>query len=106
MEFVDFGDEVDVAFLSWPKMYGVEGLVEAVTRSPVVAYLGKNADGVSCGPVALFRHLAGRAVFAHAPDEVNTLIVYGGAVGGPRELLAEERSAIDRRTIHRRSRGG
>lgn len=104
--FVDFADDIDVAFMSWPKMYAVDGLTEAAARSPTVIYLGKNAGGASCGSVSLFRHFARREVLAHVPDDKNTLIVYGGALAGPRELLAEERCAIDRRAIHRHARGG
>jgi hypothetical protein len=77
------GPDPEVVFLSWPDNHPLPGLIQLLSKSKKVIYLGKNTDGTMCGWPGLFRHLLTRRILAHAPAEKNSLTVYG-AVGDPR----------------------
>lgn len=85
--------EIDVAFVSWPEQYAIQGLRSLVQRAKTVIYLGSNFDGTVCGSFDLWTHLRLRQVLATEPDRKNTLIVYG-ELGPRRPLLPEEYSAL------------
>ena len=86
---------IDVAFLSWPRENKVPGLVELLGRARIVVYLGKNTDMSMCGwPGMFLEALLPRSVLAHAPEQRNTLIVYGPRSNEPRRILGEEAAAL------------
>jgi hypothetical protein len=102
------GAHVEIAFVSWPSVEGPRyvrqadySILEPVRKAKIVIYLGNNMDGTVCGSERLFRHLAKRKVLAHSPARRNTLIVYGGLLRKPRELLPEERAGIDQSRVYR-----
>lgn len=92
--FDGYWEPIDVAFLSWPPNWHCPGLVQAIDRASIVAYLGKNTDGSACGWRDLWEHLRGRSVLAECPHRRNTLIVYGAGCSA-RPLLPEEQAALD-----------
>lgn len=76
--FHDFdGPAPDVAFLSWPVNWHVNGLIALLEKARLVVYLGTNTGGSACGWPGLFEHLLRRTIVVHAPDQRNTLTVYG-----------------------------
>lgn len=93
--FSDYREPIDVAFLSWPINWHVEGLIPALARASTVIYLGKTTDGMMCGWLTMWRHLSARTVLAEYPNPNNTLIVYG-APCGPRALLPDEEAGLDK----------
>lgn len=80
------GPDPDIAFLSWPVNWKVDGLIEILEKARLVIYLGTNTGGSACGWPDLFEHLLRRSIVAHAPDWRNTLTVYGSPceMQGPR----------------------
>jgi len=92
--FDAFKELVPVAFLSWPVNHGAPGLLEIVSRTHCLIYLGKNTDGAACGYPDLFRYLLRREVLTYVPTKRNTLIVYGPRFVLPREPLGEELAAL------------
>ena len=87
----------DVAFISWPDIHVVDGLLELAERCGTIIYLGKNVDGVSCGWPGFFTAMLERKVLAYRPAIRNSLIIYGERESGPpRRILGEERAGLDR----------
>jgi hypothetical protein len=93
-DFAEYADSVDVAFVSWPVQYAFS-LADITARARLVVYLGKNTDGTSCGPEVFWMQMVKRQVLAHAPEFLNTLIVYG-APTLIRPRLPEEIGALDK----------
>jgi hypothetical protein len=96
--FHDFaGPDPDVAFLSWPVNWHVNGLVELLEKARLVIYLGTHTGGSACGWSGLFDHLLSRTIVIHAPHWKNTLTVYGPRCDrrGPR--TGEEHAMVTRR---------
>lgn len=95
--FRNFSDSIEIAFVSWPVVHetGLNGLTE---RSPLVIYLGKNYDGMSCGNRGFWRGVGKREILASVPDVRNTLILYGPErverAPHPEEVAATDASAI------------
>lgn len=87
---------IDVAFVSWPQQYAIEGLVTLACVAKTVIYLGSNFDCSACGSPELFRYLRTREVQVHMPDRHNTLIVYGKHLDARRALLPEEYAGLHR----------
>jgi hypothetical protein len=71
------GPDPDIAFLSWPVNWKVDGLLDLLAKARLVIYLGTNTGGSACGWPGLFEHLLRRTIVVHAPDMRNTLTVYG-----------------------------
>jgi hypothetical protein len=92
--FARFKDPIETAFVSWPVNWPEAGLLDLVSNSDRVIYLGTNTDGTACGDPILFHHLSQREVLAHVPEFRNTLIVYGPCTE-TRDLLPEEKAALD-----------
>jgi len=86
---------IDVAFVSWPFNQVEPGLLDLVTRSKTVAYLGKCTDGALCGWPGLFRHFLTRELVVHVPHVANTLCVYGETLATPRKGEWEEQAGLD-----------
>ena len=89
----------EVVFLSWPLNCEDPHRDALVRAAQVVAYLGKNTDGVACGSAGLFVDLCQRELLAHVPVKSglkgNVLIVVGRTLpSGPREPVPEEIAAI------------
>lgn len=91
---------LDVALISWPQQYAVDGLISLACVANTVIYIGSNFDGVSCGPTTLFRYLRTREVVAHLSHEVNSIIVYGKHLTGSRALLPEEYAGLYREKVY------
>lgn len=92
--FDAFMPPIDTAFVSWPINVRYTGLAQLIARSRVVAYLGKNSDGVACGEPSLFTYLREREVLAYVPHQHNSLIVYGPGLV-ERDPLGDEVAALD-----------
>ncbi len=73
-----------------------------VRGASVVAYLGKNRDGIVCGARPLFEHFAERELLAYVPAPPNDLLVLGRWHKGSdiRPLPPEEKNA---RLVHPRA---
>lgn len=85
-------------FLSWPINHVCDAMVIAAATAETVVYLGKNTDGMCCGPPGLFEVLVRREVLAYVPWQPNTLIIYGKLIRQPneepREPLFEEMAGL------------
>ena len=92
-----YKDPIAFAFVSWPTNHR-SGIKKLIERSPIVAYLGKNTDGMACGTPSLFEHLTTREVLAYSPDPRNSLIVYGARLV-ERPVLGEEMGGLTDRKI-------
>jgi hypothetical protein len=88
----------EVAFVSWPVNWDT-GLHVLLRQSPVVAYLGKNADDTCCGYSQMWEELSRREAFAYVPEKRNTLIVYGPTLVA-RPNLPEEMAGMDHSVSH------
>lgn len=97
--FKTFLNPIDVAFVSWPSNWETPGLIEALARSTIAIYLGKNSDGACCGTPKLFDSLHRREVLAHVPERKNTLIIYGSHQV-QRPALGEECAAMNLDTLY------
>lgn len=91
--FENYPGPVDTAFVSWPHNSYDFGLMSILRRARIVAYLGKNTDGTSCGTPQMWNHLVPREVLAHVPAKHNTLIVYGPELQA-RQYLPEEYAGL------------
>ncbi len=94
-EYAAHGHYIDVAFVSWPEAWRLDGIVDLLRTARVVIYLGSNFDGTACGTEDMFRHLSRRNVLALVPHKWNSLIVYGNDIV-QRRLLPEEYAALNR----------
>lgn len=84
-------EDIEVAFMSWPRNGNVPGLARMVDRSRVVVYLGSNTDGSACGDVELFLdHLCHRELLGHVPHRRNSLLIYGRPRRREKPLTGEE----------------
>jgi hypothetical protein len=85
------------AFIAWPhNTYGkTMGLELLASKAKTVIYIGKNLDGTACGSPHLWDHLSQRKVLCFLPAVRNSLIVYGRVLKEPRQLLREEKGALD-----------
>lgn len=74
-------DGGDLTVVCWPavNMPSLEekSLVNILTLSSKIAYLGKNTDGTGCGFGELFEYLLCRRVIKHVPHRQNSLTIYG-----------------------------
>ena len=86
--------EIDVAFVSWPQNYRIEGLIPILERAKVVIYIGCNYDGAACGWPQLFLHMTHRELLAEVEHHKNTLLIVGDTLDDMREPTFEERSGI------------
>jgi len=87
---------IDVAFVSWPVNALEDGaLLRLVERARTVIYLGKNTDGVVCGPSAFFDHMVRRELLSSVPDQKNSLIVVGNPLDRPRAPTGDEWAALN-----------
>jgi hypothetical protein len=85
-----------VALVSWPVVYGIDGLEDVCALFSRVIYLGKNDDGTACGSQSFWRGLLQREVLYCHEHHLNDLIVYGAVqTESKRTLLREERAAIE-----------
>lgn len=97
--FVARDPVIDVAFISWPVVYGTQGLAELTRRAKTVIYLGSNFNGTVCGSNELWQHLRGREIELSVSDPRNTLIIYGKHDPTLRRRLDPEEYAAYRRDI-------
>lgn len=65
------------AFVSWPDIGPTRGIGHLLARFSKVIYLGCNSGGTFCGSAAFWEEVLTREVLEYAPDQKNTLIVYG-----------------------------
>ncbi len=108
VEFADLDDrtlpeEIDVAFVSWPQNYRLNGLVRILERAGTVIYLGSNTDGNACGHRDLFLHMLTRKLEAYVPDRKNSLVVVGEALGRMRKPTFEEKAGLSTHLLRFRS---
>lgn len=95
-DLVEDGEEIDVAFISWPMNSSYDaGLVEVCERAKVVVYLGTNTGGSACGTPQLFKHLLGRRLLAAVPHRLNTMLICGERLEQPRDPTPEEAAGIE-----------
>lgn len=94
-EFVRTRKRWDVAFISWPVNWEIEGLVPIIHRSETVILLSKNTDGTACGFKHMWQTLARREIEYAIPHIRNWLHIYSGEVDEPRKLTGEEEAALD-----------
>ena len=91
-------DSISVAVMSWPVNWACSLELRAA-ESDVVVYIGKNTDSSACGDPTLWNHLILRQVLLYMPTFKNDLIIYGPETG-ERELLPEEKAALDQNKIY------
>lgn len=94
-EFVDVDSYMiesgDIAFVSWPinrptKLHAILGLFSKVV------YLGSNFDGLQCGYLEMWEHLAARELISVHLSRENSMLVYGD-ICEPRKLVCYEEHA-------------
>ena len=86
-----------LALLAWPVQYFTPGILELLDAAPLVAYLGCNFNGTSCGSASLFDHLRTRELITYIQHPRNSLIVVGKELphGVRRQPTLEELAAYN-----------
>lgn len=69
--------DTDIVLVSWPHAYS-DGLVDLIQNAGMVIYLGKNFDGVRCGPDDFWAYVRyHRDILWSCSTDKNTMIIYG-----------------------------
>ncbi len=89
------------AYLGYPSVSGISGLVHVLGYFESVIYLGDTFDGTSCGDASLWDHLRCREVLGHVAHQRGQLIIYGRPSIAYTLLLPEEVAGLDTAKTHR-----